>query len=54
MSVNKTFTHVQEQKKAMSPQHSTYIPPSVKSPLWLFKCSETIRKIIIFLRKKYV
>ena len=30
--VNKSFTHVQEQKKAMSPQHSTYIPPSVKSP----------------------
>ena len=31
--VNKTFTHVQEQKKAMSPQHSAYIPSSVKSPL---------------------
>ena len=33
MSVNKTFTHVQEQKKAMSPRHSVYIPSSVKSPL---------------------
>ena len=32
--VNKTFTHVQEQKKAMSPRHSAYIPPSVKSPLY--------------------
>ena len=31
--VNKTFTHVQEQKKAMSPRHSTYIPPSVESSL---------------------
>ena len=30
--VNKTFVHVQEQKKAMSPQHSAYIPSSVKSP----------------------
>ena len=30
--VNKTFTHVQEQKKAMPPRHSAYIPPSVKSP----------------------
>ena len=30
--VNKTFTHVQEQTKAMSPRHSAYIPPSVKSP----------------------
>ena len=29
-SVNKTFTHVQEQKKAMSPRHSAYIPSSVK------------------------
>ena len=26
------FTHVQEQKKAMSPQHSAYIPSSVRSP----------------------
>ena len=31
--VNKTFTHVQEQKKAMSSQHSAYIPSNVKSPL---------------------
>ena len=31
--VNKTFTHVQEQKKAMSPRHSAYIPSSVKSGL---------------------
>ena len=31
--VNKTFTYVHEQKKAMSPRHSAYIPPSVKSPL---------------------
>ena len=31
--VKKTFKHVQEQKKAMSPRHSAYIPPSVKSPL---------------------
>ena len=30
--VNKTFTHVQEQKKAMSPRHSAHIPSSVKSP----------------------
>ena len=33
VSVNKTFTHVQDQKKAMSPRHSACIPPSVKSPL---------------------
>ena len=30
VSVNKTFTHVQEEKKAISPRHSTYILPSVK------------------------
>ena len=33
--VNKTFTHMQEQNKAMSPRHSAYILPSVKSPLRL-------------------
>ena len=33
VSVNKTFTHVQEQKKAISPRHSAYTPSSVKSPL---------------------
>ena len=32
VSVNKTFTHVQEQKKAMSPRHSAYIPSSAKLP----------------------
>ena len=32
VSVNKTFTHVQEQKKAMLQRHSAYIPSSVKSP----------------------
>ena len=32
VSVNKTFTHVQEQKKVMSPRHSPCIPSSVKSP----------------------
>ena len=31
--VKKTFTHVQEQKRAMSSRHSAYIPSSVKSPL---------------------
>ena len=31
--VKKTFMHVQEQKKAMSPRHSAYTPSSVKSPL---------------------
>ena len=31
--VNKTFTHVQEQKKAMLLRHSAYILSSVKSPL---------------------
>ena len=31
--LKKTFTHVQEQKKAMLPRHSAYIPSSVKSPL---------------------
>ena len=37
--VKKTFTHVQEQKKAMSPRHSAYIPYSVTSPLFKFpKC----------------
>ena len=30
--VNKTFTYVQEQKKAMSLRHSACIPSSVKSP----------------------
>ena len=33
VSVKKTFTNVQEQKKAMSPRDSAYIPSSVKSPL---------------------
>ena len=33
VSVDKTFTHVQEQKKVMSPRHFAYIPSSVKSPL---------------------
>ena len=33
MSVSKTFTHVQEEKKVMSLRHSAYIPSSVKSPL---------------------
>ena len=37
MSVNKAFTHVQKQKKAMSPRHSAYIPSCVKSPLYLYK-----------------
>ena len=32
VSVKETFTHVQEQKKAMSPRQSANIPPSVKSP----------------------
>ena len=32
VSVNKTLTQMQEQKKAMSPRHSAYIPSSVKSP----------------------
>ena len=31
--VNKIFTYVREQEKAMSPRHSAYISPSVKSPL---------------------
>ena len=30
--VNKTFTHVQEQKKALSQRYCAYIPSSVKSP----------------------
>ena len=30
--VNKTFTHVQEHKKAMSLPPSAYIPSGVKSP----------------------
>ena len=33
VSVNKTFTHVQQQKTAMSSRHSAFIPHSVKSPL---------------------
>ena len=32
VSVNKTFTHVQEQKKAMPSRHSTYIPSITKLP----------------------
>ena len=32
VSVNKTFTHVQEQKKAILPRNSAYIQSSVKSP----------------------
>ena len=40
VSVNKTFTHVQEQEKAMSPRHYAYIPSSVKSPLGSYRhCS---------------
>ena len=31
VSVNKTFMHVQEQKKTMPPGHSAYIPFSVKT-----------------------
>ena len=34
MSVNKTFTHVQEQKRSDVTANSAYIPSSVKSPLW--------------------
>ena len=33
--LNKTFTYVQEEKKAMPQRHSAYIPSSVKSPLLL-------------------
>ena len=44
MSVNKTFTHVQEQKKVKSPQHSAYILSSVKSPL--LKKSLTVNFIL--------
>ena len=33
--LNKTFTCVQEQKKAMPPRHSAYVPSRVKSPLLL-------------------
>ena len=32
VSVNKTFTHLQEKKETMSPRHSAYIPSSVKPP----------------------
>ena len=35
--VKKTFTHVQKQKKVMSPRHSAYLPYSVKSPLLIGK-----------------
>ena len=34
--IHKTFTHVQEEKKSMSPQHSTNTPSSEKSPLPVF------------------
>ena len=40
VSVNKTFTHVQEQNKAMSPPHSAYIPSGVKSPWFDLLISE--------------
>ena len=50
-SVNKTFTHVQEQKKAMSPRHSAYIPSSVKSPLYPGKRKTDNYKKIITLFK---
>ena len=33
----KAITQVQEQTKGMSPRHSAYIPPSVKSPLMSYK-----------------
>ena len=33
VSINKTFTNVQEQEKSMSPRYCAYIPSSVKSPL---------------------
>ena len=36
MLVNKTFTHLQEENKGMSPRHSAYIPPSVKLSLKLY------------------
>ena len=35
MLVNKTFMHVQVEKKTMSPRHFAYIPPNGKSPLSL-------------------
>ena len=41
--VNKTFTHVQVQKKAMSLRHSAYIPSSVKSPLYVFSFAKKCR-----------
>ena len=44
--VNKTFTHVQGQRKTMSPRHSAYIPPSVKSPL----CLTTSKKYCILIQ----
>ena len=44
VSVNKTFTHVQGQKKAMLLRHSAYIPLSVKSPLEESYISETTPK----------
>ena len=40
VSVIKTFTHVQEQKKAMSSRHSAYIPSNVKSPLVKVLCKQ--------------
>ena len=53
-SVNKTFTHVQEQKKAMSPRHSTYIPSSVKSPLDLYFYSVTTTSTFSFLQYNFI
>ena len=50
VSVNKTFIHVQEQKKAMSPRHSAYIPFIVKSPYAIAKSGQ-INWLYLFIAK---
>ena len=46
-SVNKTFMHVQKQKKAMSLRHSAYIPSNVKSPLEIVKLIHDVNRNVI-------
>ena len=52
VSVNKTFTHVQEWKKGMSQRHSAYIPSSIKlfNEYSKMECFENWSSFLVTLR----
>ena len=46
--VNKTFTHVQEQKNTMSPRHSAYIPPlNYQDMKWMTNLEKKLDNVFI-------